>query len=66
MNKNIIITGATGFLGSNLVDFLLAKNYVIHVICRENSNISNLSQIKSKINIHYYDNKINNLIRVVN
>ena len=64
MNKNVIITGATGFLGSNLVSFLLAKNYVINVICRGNSNISNLSQIKSKINIYYYDNKINNLIDI--
>ncbi len=30
MNKNIIVTGGMGFIGSNLIDLLLKKNY--HVI----------------------------------
>ena len=62
MNKNIIVTGGNGFVGSNLVDFLLSKNYIVNIICRENSDLSNLSHIKSKINICYYDNNIKNLI----
>lgn len=62
MNKNLIITGATGFVGSNLVEFLLNKNFNIYVICREDSNISNLNHIKTEINIFYYDNNIFSLI----
>ena len=29
MKKNIIITGGLGFIGSNLVDYLIKKNYFI-------------------------------------
>jgi nucleoside-diphosphate-sugar epimerase len=62
MMKNIVVTGATGFVGSNLVRFLLKKNFKIYVILRIDSDLENLTDIKEDIEIFRYDNIINNLI----
>jgi len=59
---NVVVTGSTGFVGSNLVRFLLKKNFKIYVILRTDSDISNLTDILEKIEIFRYDNEINNLI----
>ena len=39
----IVITGATGFLGSNLVKHFNEKQYEIYAIVRENSNTNRCS-----------------------
>jgi nucleoside-diphosphate-sugar epimerase len=62
MNKKIIVTGATGFVGSNLVKYLLNKDFQIAVIVREDSNLSNLEGVINDIEIFCYDNNIKNLI----
>ena len=62
MNIKIIVTGATGFVGSNLVKFLLNKEFEIAVIVREDSNLSNLEGIINDIEIYCYDNNLKNLI----
>lgn len=55
----ILITGATGFIGQNLVKLLLNKGYEIHCIIRNNSNILN---IDSRAKIFKYDEKIDILL----
>jgi nucleoside-diphosphate-sugar epimerase len=62
MMKNIVVTGATGFVGSNLVRFLLKKDFKIYVILRTDSDLLNLTDIKGDIEIFRYDNQIKNLI----
>jgi nucleoside-diphosphate-sugar epimerase len=62
MMKNIVVTGATGFVGSNLVRFLLKKNFKIYVILRTDSDLANLTDIREEIEIFRYDNAIKNLI----
>ena len=49
MNKQIIVTGATGFVGSNLVKYMLIKGFKISIIIRKNSDLSNLKGILSFI-----------------
>lgn len=55
----ILITGATGFIGQNLVELLLNKGYEIHCIIRNNSNILN---IDNRAKIFKYDEKIDVLL----
>jgi nucleoside-diphosphate-sugar epimerase len=62
MMKNIVVTGATGFVGSNLVRFLLKKNFKIYVILRTDSDLANLTDIEEEIEIFRYDNAITHLI----
>lgn len=64
--KNIVVTGATGFVGSNLVRFLLKKDFKIYVILRTDSDLANLTDIKEVIEIFRYDNEINHLIEYFN
>jgi nucleoside-diphosphate-sugar epimerase len=62
MKKNIVITGATGFVGSNLTKFFLNQNYEVHLIVRPNSNLSQLNVNDSSLNFFKYDNDLNSLI----
>lgn len=59
----ILVTGATGFIGQNLVKVLLDKNYEVHCIVRADSNTSNISQ---NITIFKYDENIGSLIDYFN
>lgn len=60
--KNVIITGATGFVGSHLCKKLFELGYNVHIISRHSSSYENLKALKNKINIFKYDNNIDGLI----
>ena len=71
MSKEIFITGATGFLGSNLVKKFLTKGYNIHALIRKDSdrsrliNLPNINYIESQedyIKNFFKKNKIDILI----
>lgn len=53
-NKRILVTGATGFIGSRLVEKLDLFGYEIRCLVRKNSDISKLKKLK-KIEIVYGD-----------
>ncbi|MDD3048712.1 MAG: NAD(P)-dependent oxidoreductase [Bacilli bacterium] len=65
--KNIIITGATSFIGLNLINKLLEKDYNIFAIVRNNSsNINKLPKSKKLQTIELNMNevsKLNNIIK---
>jgi len=53
IKKNtFLITGATGFIGSNIVEFLLKKNNTVYVLTK----FSSIKKIKKKKNLRliYY------------
>ena len=50
MKKKIIITGGSGFIGSNLVSYFLNKNYFV-------INIDKLSYSGNNYNIHNLNKK---------
>lgn len=55
----ILVTGATGFIGQNLIKLLLESNYEIHCIVRVDSDISKLD---TRVKAFRYDEHIDSLM----
>ena len=54
MKKNVLITGAAGFIGSHLCDCFLSKNYkVIGIDNLITGNLKNLSHLKSNVDFQF-------------
>ncbi len=64
--KNAIVTGATGFVGSNLCRELLNNGWKVSIIVRPTSSLRNIEDITNNLDIFVYDDKINNLIKYFN
>jgi len=54
-NRKILITGSTGFIGANLLHYLVKSDNEIHIILRETSNLWRINDIMDKIIIHICD-----------
>ena len=65
VKKPILITGASGFIGSNIARYFIQNNIEIHLILRKKNNWR-LKDIQKSANIHYCDlaskNKVNKII----
>lgn len=59
----ILVTGATGFIGQNLVKLLLLRNYDIHCITRKDTD---KSKINSETTIFEYNGNVDSLIEYFN
>jgi len=53
--KTVLITGATGFVGSCLTHRLINVSYDIHIIKREQSNIWRIKNILNRVMVHNVD-----------
>jgi len=62
MNKNIIVTGGLGFIGSNLIDLLISKNYSVINLDKVSysSNFYNLKEYKNNTNYKFIKCDLNN------
>lgn len=49
MLNKVVITGISGFIGSNISEYLLSQNFKVYAIIRENSNLKKLEGFDSKI-----------------
>ncbi len=54
-DKKILITGATGFVGANLLRKLIDSKNDIHIIIRSTSNLWRINDIINKVNTHICD-----------
>ena len=71
LKQPILITGATGFIGANLVRYFVSKNIKVNIILKKNSNIWRIKNIINKTNFYYVDlndekNACNKLITPLN
>ncbi len=70
MKETILITGATGFLGSHLVHALISANYNVIALKRSSSDCWRISDVMDKVKFYdinemekaFYDQKINVVI----
>lgn len=53
--REVLVTGATGFIGSHLTRKLVSMGADVHIFARGNSNLWRIVDIMSKINIHTID-----------
>ena len=53
--SNVLITGASGFIGANLVRNLINTKDQIHILIRKQSNLWRLNNIISECNVHFVD-----------
>lgn len=57
MSTKIIITGATGFIGSNLINLLIKKRSDLEIIAIDNLKNSNLVDFKSILKENKFEKK---------
>lgn len=61
--KTVLITGATGFIGNNIVKSLVSdENFILVILVRKNSNISKLGPLNDRSYIIFAEDLINNSI----
>ena len=59
MNKNILVAGGAGFIGSHLVDELLSNNYNVKVLDNlSNGSITNLKDALKSNNFTFIEGDI--------
>lgn len=60
--RRCIITGGSGFVGSNLAKKLVQEGWKVYLIVREQSNLDAIKEIKEEVEIFRYSGKIDELI----
>lgn len=63
--KRALVTGATGFVGSNLVRGLINKDWNVDVIVRSSSNLDVLDAVKNNLTIHSFDGGMEQMQEIV-
>jgi nucleoside-diphosphate-sugar epimerase len=58
---SIIITGASGFIGSQLTLYLIKKDFDVHIISRKTSDLTCFEGYEAKYTNHIYDGTIHTL-----
>ena len=53
-SKSIVVTGATGFIGSHLTRTLLEDGEDLLILIRKESDLTRLSDIKDELHLMYY------------
>jgi nucleoside-diphosphate-sugar epimerase len=66
-NKEVsraLVTGGSGFIGSNLVKRLIDKGWRVHIIIRPTSDLVQLNEVINLIHVHIYDGSIECLLEI--
>lgn len=60
--EKMVLTGATGYIGSNLTKKLIEDKKEVYVITRSTSKFDMLSEVLDKVNVFIYDGNVFKLI----
>ncbi|MGC5325148.1 NAD-dependent epimerase/dehydratase family protein [Brevibacillus sp. SYSU BS000544] len=64
-SRNVLITGATGYIGANITSRLVENGWNVHVIVRPDSKVHLLKSVNHAIHMHIYDGSTERLIQIV-
>lgn len=64
MSRRAIVTGATGFVGSNLVRRLIEDGWQVSIITRDNSNYDKLDGLEGQISTFTYDGTVERMLEI--
>ena len=64
-NMNVLITGATGFIGSNLTKSLAEQNFNVTCIARPESHTDNIQELRACANVEFYDGTYTSLLNIM-
>ena len=66
MKHPILITGAAGFVSSNLTRYFVSRGIKVNIMIKRSSNTWRLNDIIKKTNVHYTDiSDINNVKKII-
>ncbi len=63
--SSVLVTGATGYIGSHLAARLVKEEFEVHAIIRPGSDLSGLKGIEGNIQFHYHDGTTENMLGIV-
>ncbi|MET0107021.1 MAG: NAD-dependent epimerase/dehydratase family protein [Sedimenticola sp.] len=64
--KRVLVTGATGYIGSNLVRHLLSQDWDVHIITRAGSNLKLLDAVIDAVTVHQHDGASCGMVEIMN
>jgi len=63
--KKVLVTGATGFVGSHLIARMIKDKWDVHIIIRDLSELKSIEQYVGKIKYHIHDGSTEGLVHIV-
>ena len=65
INKSVLVTGGTGFIGSHLINQLVRHNWDVHALVRKSCVINSFSSEPLQLTHHVYDGTLENVRTIV-
>lgn len=65
MNNRALITGGTGYIGSNLARYLVKQHWDVHLIIRPESELFLIQDIMDSITVHVHHGSTQEMITIV-
>lgn len=63
--QRVLLTGATGFVGSHLAERIVAEGWELHAVIRSGSDISHLDHVRDKVRLHQHDGTTAGMLKIV-
>ena len=65
INKSVLVTGGTGFIGRHLINQLVRENWDVHALVRKRRTLNSFSGEILQLTQHVYDGTLENVRSIV-